>query len=159
MKKKFVKAVFWLLIAIILLYNPVSVRIYTLFAAMCYHLDSKLFYQQIKSESSFRALAISKANAIGPGQIKTDTHKYISPDIPTIFLWLPFVNICVSAKYMRYLLDKYNHNWSVALAAYNWGETNVDKKLKGIKIERNKDYKKYFKNIKESYHYIKKVMK
>ena len=126
---------------------------------MRYNLDSKLFYHQIARESSFRALAISKANAIGPGQIKINTQKYISPKLPSFLLWVPFVNIFVSAKYMRYLLDKYNQNWSVALAAYNWGETNVDKQLSGIKIEKDKDYKKYFKKIGESYHYIKNVMK
>ncbi len=158
-KKLLFKIVFWFLITVILLYNPLSVRVYTLFAAMKYDLDPKLFYYQISSESSFRALAYSKAKAIGPGQIRINTHKYISPKIPSALLWVPFVNIFVSAKYMRYLLDKYNGNWSVALAAYNWGETNVDRKLKGIKIEKNKDYSKYFKKIGESYHYIKNVMK
>ncbi len=157
--KTIYKTLFWLFVFIILVYNPLSVRVYTLFAAMRYNLDTKLFYKQISSESSFRALAISKAKAIGPGQIKANTHKYISPNIPSVFLWVPIVNVFVSAKYMRYLLDKYNQNWSVALAAYNWGETNVDKKIKNMKIEKDKDYSEYFKKVGESYNYIKNVMK
>lgn len=158
MKKKLIKTIFWLLILVIIVYNPLSVRVYVLFAAIMFDLDTKLFYNQIKMESSFKSLAYSRVKAIGPGQIRVNTGKYISPEIHSVFLWVPFVNVYISAKYMRYLLDKYNGNYSLALVAYNWGETNVDKKIKGIKIEKNKNYIYKFKNIPESYGYLKKIM-
>ena len=157
-KKALIKILFWILIVIVLVYNPLSVRVYVLFASLIFDLDTAYFYNQIKAESSFKSLAYSKMAAIGPGQIRMQTSLYIAPKIPRIFLWVPFTNIYISAKYMKYLLQRYNGNWSVALVAYNWGETNVDKRLRNVKIEKNKNYSYKFKNIPESYRYLKKVM-
>ena len=39
----------------------------------------------------------------------------------------PQVNIAYGAYYLRYLLDRYGDNESLALAAYNGGEGNVDR--------------------------------
>jgi soluble lytic murein transglycosylase len=44
-------------------------------------------------------------------------------------LGTPAVNIAYGSYYLRYLLDEYGDNPVVALAAYNGGETNVDKWL------------------------------
>ena len=157
-KKALIKTIFWLLIFVVLIYNPLSVRVYVLFAALIFDLNVKFFYNQIKAESSFKSLAYSKVGAIGPGQIRINTSGYISPKIHTAFLWVPFVNVYISAKYMKYLLKKYKGNQSLALVAYNWGETNVDKKIKHIKVKKDKNYGGMFKNIPESYKYLKKIM-
>ena len=42
-------------------------------------------------------------------------------------LGTPEVNIAYGSYYLRYLLDEYHGSTMLALAAYNGGETNVDR--------------------------------
>nr|HPH60844.1 lytic murein transglycosylase [Candidatus Syntrophosphaera sp.] len=46
-----------LLVLLILVYNPVSVRLMTLSAAVVYGLDPGIFYRLINTESRFRSFA------------------------------------------------------------------------------------------------------
>jgi soluble lytic murein transglycosylase len=48
-------------------------------------------------------------------------------------LGTPAVNIAYGSYYLRYLLDVYRGNEVLALAAYNGGETNVDRWLAAAK--------------------------
>lgn len=151
---------FILLSLIILVFNPISVRIYTLIIAKQNGLNVRYFYNQIEAESSFRCFIHSYVNAIGPGQVTKETAAYIQPDLNPKRLWLPWDNLAVSAKYTQYLLNKYKGNYSLALAAYNWGETNVDNKLKyhNINIVRHLNYRYLFKNVYETDAFIKKIL-
>ena len=158
MKSKTIKFLFIFLIVIILIFNTYSNRFGTILTAYIHGLEATKFYHLIKAESSFRCFAYSHRKAIGLGQIKTQTSRYIEPKVHPVFLWIPPVNLHISAKYIKYLLKKYNNNWSVALAAYNWGETNVDKRMRNIKIQKNRDYRNKFKDIKETYNYIEKIL-
>ena len=135
------------LAVIVLFYNPVSLRLMTLGYAIYYKLDPVKFYRLIGAESSFRSLAVSTQQAIGLGQVKEGTAGYINTSHKRGLLFLPFYNLKISALYMRYLLARYNHNWSLALAAYNWGETNVDKRIKDISINSDKNYAYLFYDI------------
>ncbi len=133
-----------LFILLILVYNPISLRLTTIGV--------------IKTESSFRSFAISDAQAIGLGQIKESTAFYIHQDHKRGYLFLPVYNLKLAAKYLVYLKNRYNGNWSLTLAAYNWGESNVNRRLKGIEIEKDKDYSSLFRDIPETYSYITKIL-
>ncbi len=147
-----------LLVFLILVYNPVSVRIMTVGVAVAYNIDPVLFYRLIRAESNFRSLAVSPSTAIGLGQIKESTAEYIHVKHRRGMLFVPFYNLRISAKYIKYLHRQFHGNWSLVLAAYNWGETNVTRRMKGVRIESEADYRQRFADILETYHYINKVL-
>lgn len=147
-----------LLVFLILIYNPVSVRLMTVGTAVWHGLDPVLFYRLIRTESSFRSFAVSPKNAIGLGQIKESTAFYIHEKHKRGMLFVPFYNLRLSAKYIKYLLKRYDGNWSLALAAYNWGETRVSKRIGKVQIEPKADYRNRFRDIPETYNYIGKIM-
>jgi soluble lytic murein transglycosylase len=94
-------------------------------------LDPALLAGVIYAESKFRDVT-SAAGAKGLMQITPATAKYIAHlSGGTAFelkdLSTPQVNISYGAYYLRYLMNRYEHNLVLALAAYNGGEGNVDK--------------------------------
>jgi soluble lytic murein transglycosylase-like protein len=64
----------------------------------------------------------------------------------------------LAAKYLNYLKKRYNDNWSLTLAAYNWGESNVNRRISSHQIEKDKDYRHLFSDIPETYNYINKIL-
>ncbi|HEX2071976.1 MAG TPA: lytic transglycosylase domain-containing protein [Thermoleophilaceae bacterium] len=94
-------------------------------------LDPALVAAVIYEESRFRDQT-SHAGARGLMQITPDTADFIARDSGgTAFtqadLATPQVNISYGAYYLRYLLRKYDGNETLAIAAYNAGETNVNR--------------------------------
>jgi soluble lytic murein transglycosylase-like protein len=158
-KRLFLKLILLGLAIIVLFYNPVSLRLMTLGYAIYYKLDPVRFYRLIGAESSFRSLAVSHQQAIGLGQVREDTAFYINTGHKRGMLFIPFYNLKMSATYLRYLLGRYKGNWSLALAAYNWGETKVDKRLKGISIDPEKNYVYLFSDIPETRFFINKIIR
>lgn len=158
--KRFVLQFILLILAlIILLYNPISLRLMTLGYAIYYKLDPIKFYRMISAESSFRSFAVSHQQAIGLGQVQENTAFYMRTSHKRGLLFVPFYNLKISALYMKYLLGRYNGNWSLALAAYNWGETKVDKRIKGISINPQENYVYLFNDIPETRIFITKILK
>ncbi len=155
------RTVFILIFSFVIIFNPISSRIMTLIIAVGNKIDSQIFYRQIEAESSFIPWAYSKQGAIGLGQILPITASYIAPVYIKGMLWIPFINLQIAAKYEKYLLEKFNNNWSLTLGAYNWGETNVMKKIKqeNITIQKDVDYSYLFENIPETRNYLKKIMR
>lgn len=147
-----------LLILIIVIYNPISVRLMTIGVALYYRLDPVIFYRQIRAESAFRSLAVSHRQAIGLGQVRQSTAGYIEEEHDPELLYTPLYNLKVSAKYDIYLKKRFNGNWSLILAGYNWGETAVARRMRGIVIDPNEDYRKHFRDIPETYNYIEKIL-
>lgn len=147
-----------LLILVILLYNPISIRVMTVGVAIWHGLDPVIFYRLIRTESSFRSFAVSDAQAIGLGQIRESTAFYIHKEHKRGLLFVPLYNLHLAAKYLKYLLKRYHGNWSLALAAYNWGETNVSSRMQRTRIDPQKDYRDRFRDIPETYHYIDKIL-
>jgi soluble lytic murein transglycosylase len=159
-KKLILKLVLLVLIVIVLFYNPVSLRLMTLGYAIYYKLDPGKFYRLVSTESSFRSFAISSQQAIGLGQVKENTAGYIYERHKRGLLFLPFYNLKISALYVNYLLRRYNNNWSLALAAYNWGETNVDKRIIKLSyIIPDKNYVNFFSDIPETRQFITRILK
>lgn len=147
-----------LLMLVILTYNPVSVRLMTVGIAVYYKIDPGIFYRLIRTESGFRSFAVSRAQAIGLGQMQEKTAGYIHKDHKRGMLFVPMYNLKLSAKYLHYLLDKYENNWSLVLAAYNWGETNVSRRFAGVNIEEKKNYREHFRDVPETFQYIGKIL-
>jgi soluble lytic murein transglycosylase len=158
-KRRILQFILLVLVIIVLFYNPVSVRLMTLGVAIYYKLDPVKFYRLISTESSFRSFAVSSKKAIGLGQVKEDTAGYINISHKRGLLFVPFYNLKISALYLKYLLARYDNNWSIALAAYNWGETKVDKRIKGRKIVSGENYVILFSDIPETRQFINKILK
>jgi soluble lytic murein transglycosylase len=94
-------------------------------------LDPSLVAAVIYQESKFRDQT-SHAGARGLMQITPATAEFIAKRSGgTRFsqedLAEPQINISYGSYYLRYLLDRYDGNTELALAAYNAGETNVDR--------------------------------
>jgi hypothetical protein len=107
-----------------LLVNPAFSRQYTPLisaAAKEHELDAALLHAVITVESGYNPKAKSPKGAIGLMQLMPDTAKrYNVSDI-----WNPSDNVRGGARYLHYLLQLFNDNLSLALAAYNAGEAAV----------------------------------
>jgi soluble lytic murein transglycosylase len=94
-------------------------------------LDPSLIAAVIYQESKFRDQT-SHAGARGLMQITPETAEFIAKRSGGVAfsqedLATPQINISYGAYYLRYLMDHYDGNTELALAAYNAGQTNVDK--------------------------------
>ncbi len=147
-----------LLASLILVYNPISVRLMTVSVAIINGIDPGIFYRLVQTESRFRSFAVSPSSAIGLGQVKESTAQYIHVKHRRGMLFLPFYNLSISARYLSYLQERFAGNWSLVLAAYNWGENNVEKRMAGISIDPEADYRERFSDIPETYNYINNIL-
>ncbi len=106
-----------------------------------------MVYSVIKTESGFRTDAVSKKGAIGLMQITEKTGLWIADklgdkDYVREDLKNPEVNIKYGCWYLSYLLERFEGNNELALAAYNAGEGTVmrwiadnDIKWRGLEIK------------------------
>jgi soluble lytic murein transglycosylase len=95
------------------------------------HLDPALIAAVIYAETKFDPRS-SAAGAEGLMQIMPQTaaflaHRSGATTFTTADLGTPSVNIAYGSYYLRYLLDEYHGNTTLALAAYNGGESNVNR--------------------------------
>ena len=78
-----------------------------------------------RGESDFNPRAVSRANAVGMMQILwPDTARELGIRRRSD-LFKPCLNIRAGARYLRKLLDRYQGNYHLALAAYNYGPGRI----------------------------------
>lgn len=92
-------------------------------AANKFNLDVALIKAVIKAESNFNHHAVSSKGAKGLMQLMPQTASALKVDD----VFHPENNIEGGARYLRYLLNLYRGNLTLALAAYNAGEGAVAK--------------------------------
>jgi Transglycosylase SLT domain len=91
-------------------------------AAQHHNVDADLIVSVITAESQFNPKAISRKNARGLMQLLPETATRLG--VTNIFD--PQENIEAGTKYLRELLDRYDNNLVLTLAAYNAGPQRVE---------------------------------
>lgn len=136
-----------------------------------YELDEYLVYSIICAESGFDKDAQSHVGAKGLMQLMPETASWLNEkyklNIDATNLFDAETNIMLGCCYLSYLMERFDNDVSLVLAAYNGGEGNVKKwlnnesysidgkTLKHIPYEETRNYVKkvstYYKIYKEIY--------
>ena len=109
-----------------------------------YNIDPLLIMAIIKAESNFNEKVVSHKGAVGLMQITPRTGEWIAEQMGMThyninMLKSPYRSIDMGVWYIDYLIDYYDGNRNLALAAYNAGTGNIDKWLENGKIKETGD--------------------
>lgn len=139
-----------------------------------YNIDPYLIAAVIKVESGFSPNVVSKKSAKGLMQIMPDTATWAADqmkinDFALEDLIKPDVNIKIGTWYLSTLMDEYDCNITLVLAAYNGGRGNVNEWIKNGKLNDNElkngveeaipfsETKNFVKKVKTAYKWYKRL--
>jgi soluble lytic murein transglycosylase-like protein len=114
-------------------------------AAQAFSIDSELIHAVISVESGYMVQARSPRGAAGLMQLMPETAKEYGARDP----FDPAQNINGGARYLKYLLDKYDNRLETALAAYNAGEKALARY--GGKVPPFRETLRYVELVRERY--------
>ena len=92
-------------------------------SARKYEIEPELIHAVIRTESNGNHRAVSKKGAMGLMQLMPSTASDMNVGNP----FNPEENIDGGTRYLRYLIEKFNGNLTLALAAYNSGPKTVER--------------------------------
>ena len=120
-------------------YSKQDLRRAIVFYAKRYRLDPALLHAVIKAESDFRQHVVSKKGAVGLMQLTPDT----AATLRVGNVYDSVQNIRGGAKQLRHLLNRYQGDLPLALAAYNAGVHRV----KGQKVPKIRETRLYVRKV------------
>ncbi len=115
-------------------------------ASSHYGVDMGLIKAVIKAESNFNPQAVSHAGARGLMQLMPGTARSLGVNDS----FDPEQNVMAGTRFLRDLLKRYQGDLDSALAAYNWGPGNVDRRPERLPRE-TRDYLARVKQLYSSY--------
>ena len=121
---------------------------YIVTSSLRYNIDPLLIYAQMHQESAFKLKATSYKGARGLMQLMPATAMRFGVSN----IYDPKQNIDAGVKYMRWLLNKFDQDMSLALAGYNAGEGAVMKY--GYRIPPYNETREYVRRITARYNSI-----
>jgi len=119
--------------------------------AQTYGVDNALVREVVRAESNFNPSAVSQAGAKGLMQLMDQTARAMN----VRNVYNPDENLAGGTKYLKSLLDRYDGNVKVALAAYNAGPGRVSR----LGIDSDEELEeKYSQLPQETQRYVEKIM-